>query len=128
MADKKVYLDQEGLEKLVNYIKNELSQKANKGDIVDFELPDDIVRDADLVNYAKKDEVVAQLPNDLVYNADIADVVRANDITDVVREDALNSLATKDELEAVKEKATAAYHVKGSVANLAALESIENPQ
>ena len=119
MADKKVYLDQEGLEKLVNYIKNELSQKANKGDIVDFELPDDVVRDADLVDYAKKNEVIAQLPNDLVYDADIADVVR---------EDALDDLATKDELEAVKEKATAAYHVKGSVANLAALESIEDPQ
>lgn len=128
MADKKVYLDQEGLEKLVNYIKNELSQKANKGDIVDFELPDDVVRDADLVDYAKKDEVVAQLPDDLVYDADIADVVRASDIADVVREDALDDLATKDELDAVKEKATAAYHVKGSVANLAALQAIEEPQ
>lgn len=128
MADKKVYLDQEGLEKLVNYIKNELSQKANKGDIVDFELPDDVVRDADLVDYAKKDEVVAQLPSDLVYDADIIDVVRASDIVDVVREADLDDLATKDELEAVEAKAASAYHAKGSVANLAALQAIEEPQ
>ena len=119
MADKKVYLDQEGLERLVDYIQNELSQKADKGDIVNIELPEDLVYEADLADYAKKNEVVAQLPNDLVYDADIADVVR---------EAALADLATKDELEAVEAKATSAYHFKGSVANLEALQAIENPE
>ncbi len=84
-----------------------------------IELPDDLVYDADLANYAKKSEVVSQLPQDLVYEADIADVVRSA---------ALDSLATKDELEAVEAKATSAYHVKGSVANLAALQAIEDPE
>ena len=128
MADKKVYLDQEGLERLVDYIQNELSQKADKGDIVDIELPEDLVYEADLADYAKKSEVVAQLPNDLVYDADIADVVRESDIADVVREAALDDLATKDELEAVEAKATSAYHFKGSVANLEALQAIEDPE
>lgn len=128
MADKKVYLDQEGLERLVDYIQNELSQKADKGDIVDIELPEDLVYEADLADYAKKSEVVAQLPNDLVYDADIADVVRESDIADVVRESALEELATKDELEAVEAKATSAYHFKGSVANLEALQAIESPE
>lgn len=116
MADK-IYLDQAGLEKLVTYIKNELSLKADKGEMI--ELPDDLVYDADLADYAKKSEVVSQLPQDLVYEADIADVVRSA---------ALDSLATKDELEAVEAKATSAYHVKGSVANLAALQAIEDPE
>ena len=95
MADKKIYLDQAGLERLVDYIKNELSQKADKGEVI--ELPDDLVYEADLDDYAKKSEVVAQLPADLVYDADIADVVR---------EAALDDLATKDELSAVEAKAS----------------------
>lgn len=126
MADKKIYLDQSGLERLVDYIKNELSQKADKGELI--ELPEDLVYEADLVDYAKKSEVVAQLPADLVYDADIVDVVRAGDIEDVVREAALDDLATKDELSAVEAKASAAYHVKGSVADLAALQAIEDPE
>ena len=126
MADKKIYLDQAGLERLVDYIKNELSQKADKGEVI--ELPDDLVYEADLDDYAKKSEVVAQLPADLVYDADITDVVRATDIEDVVREAALDDLATKDELSAVEAKASAAYHVKGSVADLAALQAIESPE
>ncbi len=117
MADKKIYLDQAGLERLVDYIKNELSQKADKGELID--LPEDLVYEADLDDYAKKSEVVAQLPADLVYDADIVDVVR---------EAALDDLATKDELSAVEAKASAAYHVKGSVADLAALQAIESPE
>jgi hypothetical protein len=117
LADKKIYLDQAGLERLVDYIKNELSQKADKGELID--LPEDLVYEADLDDYAKKSEVVAQLPADLVYDADIVDVVR---------EAALDDLATKDELSAVEAKASAAYHVKGSVADLAALQAIESPE
>ena len=116
MADKKIYLDQVGLERLVDYIKNELSYKADKGEVI--ELPEDLVYEADLVDYAKKSEVISQLPSNLIYDTDIADVLREADLDD---------LATKDELEAVEAKATSAYHVKGSVANLAALQDIENP-
>lgn len=126
MADKKIYLDQPGLERLVDYIKNELSQKADKGELI--ELPENLVYEADLADYAKKSEVVAQLPIDLVYDADIADVVRTADIKDVVREAALDDLATKDELSAVEAKASSAYHVKGSVADLTALQAIEDPK
>ena len=116
MADKKIYLDQVGLERLVDYIKNELSYKADKDEVI--ELPEDLVYEADLADYAKKSEVVSQLPSNLIYDTDIADVLREADLDD---------LATKDELEAVEAKATSAYHVKGSVANLAALQDIENP-
>lgn len=122
MADKKIYLDQAGLERLVDYIKNELSQKANKGDIVDIDLPEDLVHEADLAEYAKKSEVVNELPNDLVYEADIADLATKAEL-EALEDD----YATKDELEAVEAKATSAYHVKGSVADLAALQAIENP-
>lgn len=108
MADKKIYLDQAGLERLVDYIKNELSYKADKGEVI--ELPDDLVYENDLAVYAKKSEVISQLPADLVYEADIAD------------------LATKNELDAVRAKATSAYHVKGSVADLAALQEIVDPE
>ena len=51
MADKKIYLDQVGLERLVDYIKNELSYKADKGEVI--ELPEDLVYEADLADYAK---------------------------------------------------------------------------
>ena len=57
MADKKIYLDQVGLERLVDYIKNELSYKADKGEVI--ELPEDLVYEADLADYAKKSEVVS---------------------------------------------------------------------
>ena len=117
MAEQKVYLDQEGLEKVVRYIHNELSYKMDKTDFENFD-PENVVHLADLSDYAKKDEVVAQLPDNLVYDNDIADVLREAD---------LDALATKEELEAVNQKASSAYHVKGSVANLAALEAVENP-
>lgn len=90
----------------------------DKTDFENFD-PENVVHLADLSDYAKKDEVVAQLPDNLVYDNDIADVLREAD---------LDALATKEELEAVNQKASSAYHVKGSVANLAALEAVENPQ
>ena len=51
----KYYLDQEGLERLVDYINNGLSGKVNKGEQV--VLPEDLVREADLVDYAKKSDI-----------------------------------------------------------------------
>lgn len=117
MADKKVYLDQEGLEKVVRYIHNELNFKMDKTDFENLDI-ETLVRQADLADYAKKDEVVAELPDDVVREADLADVVRSADI---------ENLATKDELAEIDAKASSAYHVKGSVADLEALQAIENP-
>ena len=45
MADLKQYLDQEGLERLVEYINNALRNKANIGDI-----PEDVAKKEDLIN------------------------------------------------------------------------------
>lgn len=118
MAEQKVYLDQEGLEKVVRYIHNELDFKMDKADFESFD-PENIVHLADLAEYAKKDEVVVELPEDVVREADLADVVRAAD---------LETLATKEELDKIETKASSAYHVKGSVANLEELQSIENPE
>lgn len=117
MADKKVYLDQEGLEKVVRYIHNELDFKMDKTDFENLDI-ENIVHQADLADYAKKDEVVVELPDDVVREADLADVVRSADI---------ENLATKDELAEIDAKASSAYHVKGSVADLEALQAIENP-
>lgn len=77
------------------------------------EIPEDVVRDSDLNIYAKKDEVVANLPDNLVYDTDIADVVRTSNLDEVVAtlEDEIGKL----------------YHFKGSVANLEELQAIENP-
>ena len=117
LADKKVYLDQEGLEKVVRYIHNELAFKLDKTDFDNLDL-ENIVHQADLADYAKKNEVVVELPDDVVREADLADVVHSADI---------ENLATKDELAEINAKASSAYHVKGSVANLEALQAVEDP-
>lgn len=90
----------------------------DKADFESFD-PENIVHLADLAEYAKKDEVVVELPEDVVREADLADVVRTAD---------LESLATKEELDKIETKASSAYHVKGSVANLEELQAIENPE
>ena len=71
------------------------------------------LEDTDLEPYAKKDEVVANLPDNLVYDTDIADVVRTSNLDEVVA-----SLETE---------IGKLYHFKGSVANLEELQAIENP-
>lgn len=73
---------------------------------------------------------------DVVREADISDVVRNDDISDIVREadldsyakvEALDDYATNADLEALEGKVTGVYHYRGSVANLEALQVIENP-
>ena len=51
----KYYLDEPGLERLVAYIQDELGNKVNKGEQV--VLPEDLVREADLADYAKKSDI-----------------------------------------------------------------------
>ena len=48
----KTYLDQEGLERLVQYINDALKSKADAGDI-----PEDVVLKDELANYVKVDEL-----------------------------------------------------------------------
>lgn len=71
------------------------------------------LEDVDLEPYAKKDEVVANLPDNLVYDTDIADVVRTSNLNEVVA-----SLETE---------IGKLYHFKGSVANLEELQAIQDP-
>lgn len=131
----KYYLDQEGLERLVDYIQNELGDKVSKGDQIS--LPNDLVYEADLADYAKKSDIPeGQDLSEYAKTEDLADVVRDADIADVVRTSALADLATKaeledyvtdDDLEALEAKVTGVYHFKGNVANLEALQQIEDP-
>lgn len=63
MADTKYYLDQEGLEQLIAYIKNELNNKMNKDD--EIILPDDLLRINDIQPLSKTDidDIIASLNN-----------------------------------------------------------------
>ena len=122
----KYYLDEPGLERLVAYIQDELSNKVNKGDQV--VLPEDLVREADLAIYAKK--------SDIPEGQDLSEYAKTADFADVVREAALANLATKAELEdyatdadlaSLRGEVTGVYHFRGNVADLEALQAIENP-
>ena len=137
----KTYLDQEGLERLVQYINDALKGKANTGDI-----PEDVALKSDLADYIKADEIEAAFVNndelaaaianvvrdtdiaDVVRDSDIADVVRSDDIADVVRQATLEDYATNDDLDNLKTSLATVYHYRGSVDNLEALQAIENPE
>ncbi|MBQ2173656.1 MAG: hypothetical protein II453_00815, partial [Alphaproteobacteria bacterium] len=97
MAEK-YYLDQEGLERLVNYINDSLSAKANTVDVPSKE---------DLARYI--DEATGFIDQDEL-NAALADYVTDNDF------------------DAFKETLQTVYHFRGSVENLAELQAIENPE
>ena len=123
----KYYLDEPGLERLVAYIQDELSNKLNKNDQI--ALPEDLVHEADLSVYAKK--------SDIPEGQDLSEYAKAADFADVVREAALANLATKaeledyateDALESLRGEVTGVYHFRGSVADLEALQAIENPR
>lgn len=97
MAEK-YYLDQEGLERLVNYINDSLSAKANTVDVPSKE---------DLARYI--DEATGFIDQDEL-DAALADYVTDNDF------------------DAFKETLQTVYHFRGSVENLAELQAIENPE
>ena len=105
MADKKYYLDQPGLERLVDYINNSLNNKANVGDV-----PANVVVQSDLENYALKSEIPAEM-----------------DLSDYATKQELGDYATATALQDLENRVTGVYHFRGSVADLDALTAIENP-
>ena len=131
----KYYLDQEGLERLVDYINNGLSGKVSKGEQV--VLPEDLVREADLVDYAKKSDIPEEQDlSEYAKTSDLNDYALASSLDNYALASSLNDYATKVELEdyatdadldALRGEVTGVYHFKGNVANLEALQAIENP-
>lgn len=115
MADK-TYLDQEGLERLVQYINDALRGKANTGDI-----PEDVALKEDLADFLKRADVEGYI--------DESELAAALDpyATQQAVEDALADYATSDDLADLRTEVTALYHFKGNVADLEALQAIENP-
>lgn len=97
MADK-YYLDQPGLERLVDYVNASLARKANVGDMP--VLPSDIVRQADLDVFALKEDLE---------NLDFT------------------GFATDEDIERLEGLVNGVYHFRGTVADIAALQAIENP-
>ena len=101
----KYYLDQDGVIRLVGYINDALDSKANVGDV-----PANVVTQDVLADYALKSDIPAEA--DLsVYatKAELEDYATAADLTDLA-----NSV-------------TGVYHFRGTVADLAALQAIQNP-
>lgn len=97
MAEK-YYLDQEGLERLVQYINDSLASKANNSDVPSKKDLDEYISQA--TGYIDDEELAAAL----------ADYVTDNDFA------------------TFKESLSTVYHFRGSVANLAELQAIENPE
>ena len=123
----KYYLDEQGLERLVSFIKDELSNKVNIGDQV--ELPNNLIYQEDLVDYAKLTDIPEQ-PDLSPYalQADLVDYALADDLNNYATIASLDDYATNDDLDALEAKVTGVYHFKGNVENLEALQAIENPE
>ena len=102
----KYYLDQPGLERLVDYINNSLNNKANVGDV-----PANVVVRSDLEPYALK-----------------SDIPEGQDLSGYATKAELEDYATANDLANLEGKVTGVYHFRGSVANLEALQAIENPE
>ncbi|MBR2247130.1 MAG: hypothetical protein IJ880_08925 [Bacilli bacterium] len=101
----KYYLDQPGLERLVDYINNSLDNKANIGDV-----PANVVVKADLADYALK-----------------SDIPEGRDLSGYATKAELEDYATTNDLAILEGKVTGVYHFRGSVPNLEALQAVENP-
>lgn len=101
----KYYLDQPGLERLVDYINNSLDNKANIGDV-----PANVVVKADLADYALK-----------------SDIPEGQDLSGYATKAELEDYATANDLANLEGKVTGVYHFRGSVPNLEALQAVENP-
>ena len=130
------YLNQEGFEAFVGYVNDQLDNKANKGDQV--VLPNDLVHEADIANfltendlsdYAKKSELPAapDLSGYATVN-DLAGFVDESALADYATVAELQDYATAQEVEALRGMVTGVYHYKGTVADLAALQAIQNPE
>ena len=101
----KYYLDQPGLERLVDYINNSLDNKANIGDV-----PANVVVKADLADYALK-----------------SDIPEGQDLSGYATKAELEDYATTNDLANLEGKVTGVYHFRGSVPNLEALQAVEDP-
>ena len=101
----KYYLDQPGLERLVEYINNSLNNKANVGDV-----PANVVVQSDLANYALK-----------------SDIPESADLSLYATKAELEDYATDADLAELEGKVTGVYHFRGSVADLAALQAVQEP-
>ena len=104
MAEK-YYLDQDGVVRLVGYINDALNNKADVGAI-----PENVVVRADLANYALKSDIPAE--------ADLSAYATKAELADY---------ATDADLADLANSVTGVYHFRGSVADLAALQAIEDP-
>lgn len=81
---------------------------------------------ADAVEWAN----VQSKPADLAgfgLDDDVDDAISAA-IKDLASKDDIANMATKDDIEAIEGRLTGVYHFKGNVADLDALEAIENPE
>lgn len=77
---------------------------------------------ADLAGFGLDDDV-----DDAISTA-IADLASKDDIADMATKTDIANMATKDDIEAIEGRLTGVYHFKGNVADLEALEAIENPE
>lgn len=102
----KYYLDQPGLERLVDYINNGLDRKMNIGDI-----PENVVVTEDLEPYALK-----------------SDIPESADLSGYATKIELEDYATDADLEELANRVSGVYHYRGNVADLEALQAIENPE
>ena len=118
MSDnEKYFLDEPGLEKLVDFIKTELSNKVNIGDQIS--LPEDLVKTADLEDYINNAALLLAL----------ADYAKKSDIP--AEQDLSNYATTNDLQQAINQilqEVSGVYHFRGNVDNLAELQAIENPE
>lgn len=112
----KTYLDQEGLERLVQYINDALKGKANTGDI-----PEDVALKSDLADFVKSDDLGVYI-DESELTAALEDYATKQSL-----EETLDDYATSDDLAELRSEVTSLYHFKGSVENLDELQAIEDP-
>ena len=96
----KIFLDQAGLERLVNYINTALDQKADVNSIITPTLPNDLVHTSDLDLYALK--------------SDLAELE-------------LDGYATEEDITRLEGLINGVYHFRGTVQDLTELQAIQNP-
>ena len=104
MAEK-YYLDQDGVVRLVEYINDALDGKADVGSV-----PENMVTQADLADYALKSEIP-----------------ESADLSAYATKAELEDYATGADLADLANSVTGVYHFRGSVADLAALQAVQSP-
>ena len=104
------YLDKSGIRVIIHYIDNKLAEKANKIDLINLVTKEDLDNiTINLTDYATKayvNQKIANIPDPQPY-----DDSELRELIENIKHEALISL----------------YHFKGTIANLVALENIQNP-